>query len=287
MKEDHKQIYGLHNFIMSGTSYSNENASLMESVVQVQSDDPSSWQNYGNTFENMISGSESLILFDQTVTSNQDRAKILHRNVKKPSPVDRRERPFKCGNCTSAFRSKGDLRSHHKLHTEFRPFSCNNCDKTFKTKQYLQKHKKKCGAPPTGKKRGRPKKAVGSDMQVVSSKAIDEGLLLNESNKDKHNGNNNTIHIRVKEVYKLSDLEREIGSEVIHLDLLKNENGEQISETEMNHIIAVSCSADNIYSAKELQSFYKNEYNTTGNKIYFLNITFRHFLILNSFTALS
>ncbi|KAL7639895.1 UNVERIFIED_CONTAM: hypothetical protein RMT77_009308 [Armadillidium vulgare] len=380
---------------MSGTSYSNENASLMESVVQVQSDDPSSWQNYGNTFENMISGSESLILFDQTVTSNQDRAKILHRNVKKPSPVDRSyfcsecgasfsnssnlksharihsgerpyicdvcgasfvqssnmkahkrihtgerpyscsecgqsfsrsshltghkrthtgerpyicgvcnesfvtsthlrnhmrkhtgerpficeicksrfahngslqihlrihtgERPFKCGNCTSAFRSKGDLRSHHKLHTEFRPFSCNNCDKTFKTKQYLQKHKKKCGAPPTGKKRGRPKKAVGSDMQVVSSKAIDEGLLLNESNKDKHNGNNNTIHIRVKEVYKLSDLEREIGSEVIHLDLLKNENGEQISETEMNHIIAVSCSADNIYSAKELQSFYKN-----------------------------
>ncbi|KAK7025958.1 hypothetical protein SK128_023825 [Halocaridina rubra] len=70
------------------------------------------------------------------------------------------ERPYKCTECAAAFRSKGDLRSHRKLHTDERPFYCTKCGKVFKTNQYLQKHLKKCGAPPSGKKRGRPRKAM-------------------------------------------------------------------------------------------------------------------------------
>lgn len=77
------------------------------------------------------------------------------------------ERPYKCLDCTAAFRSKGDLRSHRKLHTEDRPFNCDRCTKTFKTNQYLQKHLKKCGAPPSGKKRGRPRKSTS--FEALSS----------------------------------------------------------------------------------------------------------------------
>ncbi|CAL4143152.1 unnamed protein product, partial [Meganyctiphanes norvegica] len=77
------------------------------------------------------------------------------------------ERPFKCIDCTAAFRSKGDLRSHRKLHTDERPFNCDRCTKTFKTNQYLQKHLKKCGAPPSGKKRGRPRKSTS--FEALSS----------------------------------------------------------------------------------------------------------------------
>ncbi|XP_047480642.1 uncharacterized protein LOC125033304 [Penaeus chinensis] len=78
------------------------------------------------------------------------------------------ERPYKCADCTAAFRSKGDLRSHRKLHTDERPFGCARCGKVFKTNQYLQKHLKKCGAPPTGKKRGRPRKLLSADTMMSS-----------------------------------------------------------------------------------------------------------------------
>ena len=78
------------------------------------------------------------------------------------------ERPYKCTDCAAAFRSKGDLRSHRKLHTDERPFACHRCGKVFKTNQYLQKHLKKCGAPPTGKKRGRPRKILTADSMISS-----------------------------------------------------------------------------------------------------------------------
>lgn len=77
------------------------------------------------------------------------------------------ERPYKCTDCAAAFRSKGDLRSHRKLHTDERPFGCYRCGKVFKTNQYLQKHLKKCGAPPTGRKRGRPRK-IPTAYSVIS-----------------------------------------------------------------------------------------------------------------------
>lgn len=54
------------------------------------------------------------------------------------------QRPYKCCDCAGAFRSKGDLRSHRKLHVDDRPFICGKCGKTFKTYQYLVKHLKKC-----------------------------------------------------------------------------------------------------------------------------------------------
>ncbi|KAK4301627.1 hypothetical protein Pmani_026231 [Petrolisthes manimaculis] len=76
------------------------------------------------------------------------------------------ERPYKCTDCAAAFRSKGDLRSHRKLHTDERPYACYRCAKFFKTNQYLQKHLKKCGAPPTGKKRGRPRKTLSADSML-------------------------------------------------------------------------------------------------------------------------
>lgn len=87
------------------------------------------------------------------------------------------ERPYKCALCAAAFRSKGDLRSHRKLHTDERPFACCRCGKVFKTNQYLQKHLKKCGAPPTGKKRGRPRKLLSTDSMIssVTKRTVNRG----------------------------------------------------------------------------------------------------------------
>ncbi|MCL4113146.1 UNVERIFIED_CONTAM: hypothetical protein GTU68_016599, partial [Idotea baltica] len=143
------------------------------------------------------------------------------------------ERPFKCGNCTSAFRSKGDLRSHMKLHTETRPYLCIQCDKTFKTKQYLQKHTKKCGAPPTGKKRGRPRKIVSTSTDAPLTKGPNANQIQSVSTKGKRERVRVRTHC-ISKGFKLTETDAEIDPDDLSMEPLKCE----INDTgEMDHLI--------------------------------------------------
>ena len=131
------------------------------------------------------------------------------------------ERPFGCSDCASAFRSKGDLRSHRKLHRDDRPFSCVQCSKTFKTSQYLRKHLKKCGAPPSGKKRGRPRIAHVAEKSPKSNLEIDHREL--EPPKYRNRGRLRTRAVRSKRIQKSK---RNNKQDVVIDAINKNEDDE-------------------------------------------------------------
>ena len=54
------------------------------------------------------------------------------------------EKPHKCTNCNSEFRSKGDLNRHVNIvHEGKKPHKCDICDKAFTRKNTLTNHMKK------------------------------------------------------------------------------------------------------------------------------------------------
>ncbi|XP_043937006.1 zinc finger protein 429-like isoform X2 [Protopterus annectens] len=49
-------------------------------------------------------------------------------------------KPFKCSLCEKCFRAKGELATHHRVHTGEKPFKCAYCEKCFTYKSNLTRH---------------------------------------------------------------------------------------------------------------------------------------------------
>lgn len=65
------------------------------------------------------------------------------RNSKSSSPVEEEEKPFKCQECTKAFRRSEHLKRHiRSVHSSERPFHCSYCDKKFSRSDNLSQHLK-------------------------------------------------------------------------------------------------------------------------------------------------
>ncbi|SCV03694.1 LAME_0H12486g1_1 [Lachancea meyersii CBS 8951] len=65
------------------------------------------------------------------------------RNSKSSSPFDEDEKPFKCQECTKAFRRSEHLKRHiRSVHSTERPFHCSYCDKKFSRSDNLSQHLK-------------------------------------------------------------------------------------------------------------------------------------------------
>ncbi|AET38043.1 C2H2-type zinc finger protein Ecym_2301 [Eremothecium cymbalariae DBVPG len=62
---------------------------------------------------------------------------------KSSSPLDEEEKPFKCQECTKAFRRSEHLKRHiRSVHSTDRPFPCTYCDKKFSRSDNLSQHLK-------------------------------------------------------------------------------------------------------------------------------------------------
>ncbi|SCU81738.1 LAFA_0C06876g1_1 [Lachancea sp. 'fantastica'] len=67
----------------------------------------------------------------------------MTRTSKSTSPFDEDEKPFKCGDCTKAFRRSEHLKRHiRSVHSTERPFHCPYCDKKFSRSDNLSQHLK-------------------------------------------------------------------------------------------------------------------------------------------------
>lgn len=65
------------------------------------------------------------------------------RNSKSSSPIEEDEKPFKCQECTKAFRRSEHLKRHiRSVHSTERPFHCSYCDKKFSRSDNLSQHLK-------------------------------------------------------------------------------------------------------------------------------------------------
>ncbi|SCW02458.1 LAFE_0F06876g1_1 [Lachancea fermentati] len=65
------------------------------------------------------------------------------RPSKSSSPLDEEEKPFKCQECTKAFRRSEHLKRHiRSVHSSERPFHCSYCDKKFSRSDNLSQHLK-------------------------------------------------------------------------------------------------------------------------------------------------
>ena len=51
------------------------------------------------------------------------------------------DKPFSCEICTKAFKLKGDLNRHTRIHTGVKPYRCDICKKTFTRIGALDDHK--------------------------------------------------------------------------------------------------------------------------------------------------
>ncbi|AGO10541.1 AaceriABR089Cp [[Ashbya] aceris (nom. inval.)] len=96
------------------------------------------------------------------VPTRRKRASVskASRASKSSSPLEEEEKPFKCQECTKAFRRSEHLKRHiRSVHSSDRPFPCTYCDKKFSRSDNLSQHLKthrKHGdikdTPPTTKK---------------------------------------------------------------------------------------------------------------------------------------
>ncbi|AMD20865.1 HDR123Cp [Eremothecium sinecaudum] len=82
-----------------------------------------------------------------TVATRRKRGSIPKgpRNTtsKSSSPLDEDEKPFKCQECTKAFRRSEHLKRHiRSVHSTDRPFPCTYCDKKFSRSDNLSQHLK-------------------------------------------------------------------------------------------------------------------------------------------------
>ena len=92
------------------------------------------------------------ILKDHTVIHSEDRPfrcsqcdssfKRKGDLTKHIRSVHHKEKRFHCDHCSKGFFKKGDLIKHLRVHTGERPFQCTICDKAFKIKGVLTNHKR-------------------------------------------------------------------------------------------------------------------------------------------------
>ena len=90
-----------------------------------------------------LSASNTSTSFSQPNTRRKRSSISKPKTAKSTSPLDGDEKPFKCDQCTKAFRRSEHLKRHvRSVHSTERPFHCQFCDKKFSRSDNLSQHLK-------------------------------------------------------------------------------------------------------------------------------------------------
>ena len=60
--------------------------------------------------------------------------------LKSHERIHSNERPFECNECNRKFVRANELSAHKKIHLDHKPYDCNTCQKKFRTTSHLKSH---------------------------------------------------------------------------------------------------------------------------------------------------
>lgn len=88
-------------------------------------------------------GSSTIAMSQPVNLAKKKRPSASRPRNKSTSPAEEEEKPFKCQECTKAFRRSEHLKRHiRSVHSSERPFHCSYCDKKFSRSDNLSQHLK-------------------------------------------------------------------------------------------------------------------------------------------------